>query len=70
MEGKLPEKWATSRFLLAEGSLDLLSELRCPRKMLVHINNTNPLLDETGPEYRQVRERGWEIVEDGCHLDL
>jgi pyrroloquinoline quinone biosynthesis protein B len=52
------------------GSLDLLSGLRCPRKMLVHINNTNPLLDKTGPEYRQVRERGWEIAEDGCHLDL
>ena len=53
-----------------EGSLDLLSGLRCPRKMLVHINNTNPLLDVTGPEYRQVREYGWEIAEDGCHLDL
>jgi pyrroloquinoline quinone biosynthesis protein B len=52
------------------GSLDLLSGLRCPRKMLVHINNTNPLLDETGSEYRQLRERGWEIAEDGCHLDL
>jgi pyrroloquinoline quinone biosynthesis protein B len=52
------------------GSLDLLSGLRCPRKMLVHINNTNPLLDETGPEYRQLRELGWEIAEDGCHLDL
>jgi pyrroloquinoline quinone biosynthesis protein B len=52
------------------GSLDLLSGLRCPRKMLVHINNTNPLLDETGPEYRQLRERGWEVAEDGCHLDL
>ncbi len=53
-----------------EGSLDLLSGLRCPRKMLVHINNTNPVLDESGPEYREVRERGWEIAEDGCHLDL
>lgn len=52
------------------GILDLLSELRCPRKILVHINNTNPLLDESGPEYREVRERGWEIVEDGCHLEL
>jgi pyrroloquinoline quinone biosynthesis protein B len=52
------------------GSLDLLSGLRCPTKMFVHINNTNPLLDETGPEYRQVRERGWEIAEDGCHFDL
>ena len=52
------------------GSLDLLSGLRCPRKMLVHVNNTNPLLDETGPEYEQLRERGWEIAEDGCHFDL
>ena len=52
------------------GSLDLLSGLRCPRKMLVHINNTNPMLDPRGPEYRQVREYGWEIAEDGCHLEL
>lgn len=52
------------------GSLDLLSGLRCPRKMFVHINNTNPLLDETGPEHRELRARGWEVAEDGCHLDL
>jgi len=24
----------------------------------------------TGPEYREVREPGWEIAEDGCHLEL
>ena len=52
------------------GSLDLLSRLRCTRKMFVHINNTNPILDVTGPEYRQLREAGWEIAEDGCHLEL
>jgi pyrroloquinoline quinone biosynthesis protein B len=52
------------------GSLDLLSDLKCKRKMFVHINNTNPMLDESGPEYRQVHERGWEIAEDGCHLEL
>jgi pyrroloquinoline quinone biosynthesis protein B len=52
------------------GSLDLLSGLRGPRKMLVHINNTNPLLDETGPEHHELRARGWEVAEDGCHLDL
>jgi pyrroloquinoline quinone biosynthesis protein B len=51
-------------------SLDLLSGLRCPKKMLVHINNTNPLLDETGPERDELRVRGWEVAEDGCHLDL
>lgn len=53
-----------------EGSLAALSGLRCPRKMFVHINNTNPMLDVTGPEYRQVCKYGWEIAEDGCHLDL
>jgi pyrroloquinoline quinone biosynthesis protein B len=52
------------------GSLDLLSGLRCPRKMFVHINNTNPLLDPTGPEHHELRARGWEVAEDGCHLDL
>ncbi len=54
----------------AEGSLRLLSKLQRPRKMFVHINNTNPMLDESGQEYRQVRESGWEIAEDGCHLEL
>ena len=54
----------------ATGSLDLLSKLHCPRKIFVHINNTNPMLDVTGPEYREVRESGWEIAEDGCHLEL
>jgi len=52
------------------GSLALLSNIRCPRKIFVHINNTNPMLDESGPEYRQVRDAGWEIAEDGCHLEL
>ena len=52
------------------GSLDLLSKLKRPRKMFVHINNTNPMLDESGPEYAEVRAHGWEIAEDGCHLEL
>ena len=40
------------------------------RKIYVHINNTNPMLNEAGPEYRQVREAGWEIAEDGWQFDL
>jgi hypothetical protein len=36
----------------------------------VHINNTNPMLDPAGEQYRQVHEHGWEIAEDGCHLEL
>jgi len=54
----------------AEGSLNRLAGLRRPRKIYMHINNTNPMLNEAGPEYRQVREAGWEIAEDGCQFDL
>lgn len=53
-----------------EGSLSRLAGLRHPRKIYVHINNTNPMLNEAGPEYRQVREAGWEIAEDGWQFDL
>jgi pyrroloquinoline quinone biosynthesis protein B len=53
-----------------EGSLRLLSRLRCPRKIFIHINNTNPMLEESGPEYRQVHDAGWEIAEDGLRLAL
>lgn len=54
----------------AEGSLRRLAGLRRPRKVFVHINNTNPMLDESGREFRQVREAGWEIAEDGCQFEL
>ena len=54
----------------AEGSLGKLAGLRRPRKIYIHINNTNPMLNEAGPEYRQVREAGWEIAEDGWQFDL
>ena len=54
----------------SEGSLRALAELQRPRKIFVHVNNTNPMLDECGPEYREVREAGWEIAEDGWQLHL
>ena len=54
----------------SEGSLHRLAALRKPRKIFVHINNTNPILDESGPEYRQVRDAGWEIAEDGWQFEL
>jgi pyrroloquinoline quinone biosynthesis protein B len=54
----------------ADGSLRMLASLRRPRKIFIHINNTNPMLDEAGPEYREVREAGWEIAEDRVRLDI
>ena len=51
-----------------DGSLWLLAHLKRPRKIFIHINNTNPMLDEAGAEYRAVRDAGWEIAEDGMDL--
>ena len=53
-----------------EGSIAKLAQLRQPRKIYIHINNTNPMLNEAGPEYTRVREAGWEIAEDGWQFDL
>jgi pyrroloquinoline quinone biosynthesis protein B len=54
----------------AEGSLRKLAGLRRPQKVFVHINNTNPMLDESGPEYGEARAAGWEVAEDGWSFDL
>ena len=53
-----------------EGSLRKLAALRKPRKIFVHVNNTNPMLDESGPEYEEARAAGWELAEDGWSLDV
>jgi len=54
----------------SEGSLVKLGQLQRPRRIYIHINNTNPMLNEAGPEYRQVRDEGWEIAEDGWQFEL
>ena len=41
-----------------------------PRKIFIHVNNTNPILDEDSDEYHQVREAGWEVAQDGWEFDL
>lgn len=38
------------------------------RRVLIHINNTNPILSDDGPESRIVRDAGWEIAYDGMEL--
>ena len=53
-----------------EATLTRLAGLRRPRKIFIHINNTNPVLDEASPQYRRVRDAGWEIAEDGWQFAL
>jgi pyrroloquinoline quinone biosynthesis protein B len=53
-----------------EDTLQKLAGLRRPRKIFLHINNTNPMLDEASAEHRRVRNAGWEVAEDGWQFDL
>lgn len=39
------------------------------RKIFIHINNTNPILDEASLEHKAVRDAGWEIAYDGMDLE-
>jgi pyrroloquinoline quinone biosynthesis protein B len=40
------------------------------RKILIHINNTNPILDEESDEHRAVIDAGFEIAYDGMEIEL
>jgi pyrroloquinoline quinone biosynthesis protein B len=53
-----------------EESLRLLKNVKVGRRIYIHINNTNPILNEASPERRAVREAGWEVAEDNWHLEL
>ncbi len=52
------------------GSLDRLSGLTRPRKIFIHINNTNPILDDASPERGIVNDSGWEVAWDGMEITL
>jgi pyrroloquinoline quinone biosynthesis protein B len=53
-----------------EESLRLLKNIKVGRKMFIHLNNTNPILNETSPEHQAVRRAGWEVAEDNWQLEL
>jgi len=37
---------------------------------LIHINNTNPLLDASSPQRHELTRRGIEVSYDGMDIDL
>lgn len=54
----------------AGGALDVLAGLDDTRVVLVHVNNTNPVLLEDSPERRELEARGLEVAEDGLTVTL
>jgi pyrroloquinoline quinone biosynthesis protein B len=52
------------------GTLEALTGLQRPRKALIHINNTNPILLEDSPEREAVLRAGVEVAYDGLEVQL
>lgn len=52
------------------GMIQLLDGLNTPRKILIHINNTNPILNETSAQRRELDEHGIEVAYDGMRIEL
>jgi pyrroloquinoline quinone biosynthesis protein B len=52
------------------GSLAWLSRAPARRKILIHVNNTNPLLRDESPERAAAIGAGVEIAHDGLEIDL
>ncbi|WP_422039617.1 pyrroloquinoline quinone biosynthesis protein PqqB [Roseibium sp.] len=53
-----------------EGSLAGLADVYLKRRVFIHINNTNPILDPRSAETSAVLAAGWEVAFDGMELEL
>jgi pyrroloquinoline quinone biosynthesis protein B len=53
-----------------DGSLEFLRGLPVRRKLLIHLNNTNPLLRADSPERAAATAAGVEVAEDGQEIRL
>ncbi|MBA1233668.1 pyrroloquinoline quinone biosynthesis protein PqqB [Stutzerimonas nitrititolerans] len=52
------------------GMIEVLDGLPAARKILIHINNTNPILDQDSPERAMLDEHGIEVAFDGMSIEL
>jgi len=54
----------------AGGMIEVLNNVSKARKILIHINNTNPILDNDSPERKILDDAGIEVAYDGLEIDL
>ncbi|HKV53106.1 MAG TPA: pyrroloquinoline quinone biosynthesis protein PqqB [Candidatus Binataceae bacterium] len=52
------------------GMISWLGRLPRARRILIHINNTNPILDEDSPEHRELERAGIEVAYDGMEISI
>jgi len=53
-----------------QGSLEILKDLPIQRKIYMHINNTNPMLDKNSSQHQEVKEAGVETGIDGMMFEI
>ena len=51
-------------------TLHQIKEMNLPKTILVHINNTNPILDSSSMEYKNITDQGIEIGSEGMEIEL
>lgn len=54
----------------SNGSIAAFTDLNIPRKIYVHINNSNPVLNDNSPQRKATEEAGWEVGYDGMEVRL
>ena len=64
--GHLPQQGDPGR----PGMMDALDATEAGRKILIHINNSNPILDEDGPERAELTRRGIEVAHDAMSISI
>ena len=64
--GHLPQSPSAAR----AGMVDVMSAMPARRKVLIHINNSNPILDEAGTQRRVLETHGIEVAYDGMEITL
>jgi len=64
--GHLPQMGDAARI----GMVDVMLTTSARRKVLIHINNSNPILDETSAQRRVLEGHGIEVAYDGMEITL
>ncbi|RWE79857.1 pyrroloquinoline quinone biosynthesis protein PqqB [Mesorhizobium sp.] len=52
------------------GSIAGLADVKITRRIFIHINNTNPVLDENSAEHAAIKAAGWEVAFDGMEMEF
>ena len=52
------------------GSLSYLNQLSTPKKVLIHINNTNPILNENSAQFAELKANNVDVAYDGMQIEL